>query len=616
MPPRPEDLIVQLSRYRAGHERRDALVRLTRAMYAQEKDRSVSYLGGDASKWRQKVHSEYWESSNRPQNATDLAAAVLGGHAPQFRVSVPGGGSTTVASRAEKFLLGVLRANSRRFMADIARRLVFRTVLDGGAALRTTWNISVPKPKVRDMRFEDEHSEDDSPWLVAYYPRGVCPIETRVIPIDSLYTGGPDTLAAPFNELFHVAQRTADDVLYEWEGVEGACTEKAAAVPVADRSTRTAEYVEWWYERHGEVQYAVLWDSEYVLPPRAISYPCIPYVLTCFKELDHTKPELARLPFVFSILWQVEREEYVRSRMFRMIDMLSNLVPVYRGQSPIQLSGTWGKFLQISDGEKIEFPNWPGHAPDMWNFLNDIVRRESEGTFSSAMYGEVSSRLSGYGLSQLIGADTLRMDTPRANLELALASCADQIFGLLLNFSPKHHIAVTARVRGRALSAMLSGEETEQLVVDATIKAKQSSDEVRLATVGAQLAGLPKPPVSMRYILEEYFGLAQPEDEMAQVLEESAMNDPIVRLTALVGVLNDLGSPYAGIVEQQLQAALTAAAGGQAPAEPPMGQMGLGLPQAVMGNPPDALAMAMGADVVAETGPTPQTMRQGGPTPE
>jgi hypothetical protein len=619
MPPQADELIIRLARFRQNHLRRDQLVQLVRDMYAQEKGRSVAYLGGDASVWRGKVPSEYWESSNRPQNATDLAAAVLGGHAPQFRVSVPGGGASATAARAEKFLLGVFRANSRRQMADFTRRAVFRTVLDGGTAIRTTWDTHAPEPQIKELVFDDEASEDESPWQVAYYPRGMCPIETRVVPLDYIYTGGPDTQHAPFSELFHVTKRTAEDVMYEWQGVEGAQLEKASAVPEQDRQTQELEYIEWWRQRRGEVEYAVLWDQTFVVRPRPIAYPCIPYVLTCFKELDAEKPHLARLPFIFSILWAVERDEYLRSRLFRLVDMLSNLVPVHRGTQPIQLKGTWGQVMQVGENERIEFPNWPGHSPDVWQLLQDVQRRQSEGTFSSAMYGEVSSRMSGYGLSQLIGADTLRMDTPRANLELAFSAVADQIFGLLGTFSPQHHIAVTARIRGRTLSAMLSGEETKLLVVETVIKAKQSSDEVRLATLGAQLASLPKPPVSTRYILEEFFGMAQPEDEMAQVLEESALNDPIVRLTAMLQVLHDLGSPYAAIVERQLEAALGQAAGGP-PAAPTgaeaMAQMGGGMPQAVMGNEPNPLAMAMGEDLVQEAGPTPQTAREGGPTPQ
>lgn len=616
MPPRTEDLLRKLERLRTEHRKRDELMALVRGMYTQRKDRPVAYLGSDASTWRQKVPSEYWEASNKPQNAVDLAAAVLGGHSPQFRVSIPGGGSAQVATRAEKFLLGVLRANSRRAQTDVCRRLIFRTVLDGGAAMRVTWDVNTPDPTIKELSFPDEHSEDDSPWFVAYYPRGICPIDARVVPLDQIYTCGPETMTAPYNELFHVTKRTADDVLYEWQGIEGADTKKAASVPTEDRSSQSREYTEWWFERHGEVHYAVMWDKAFVLAPRPINYPCIPYVLTCFKELDANRPEFARLPFLFSILWQVERAEYIQSRLFRLTDMLSNLVPIYRGQNPLQLSGTWGQMLQVGEQERIEFPNWPGHAPDIWNLLQDLIRRISEGTFSSAMYGEVSSRMSGYGLAQLIGADTLRMDTPRANLELAFASVADQIFGLLERFSYRYHIAVVSHIRGRALSAMLSGEETRDLVAEALIKTKQSSDEVRLATVGAQLASLPKPPVSMRFILEEYFGLAQPEDEMMQVLEESAMNDPIVRLTALLEVLRDLGSPYADIVQRQLETALSAVAGGGVPSPAPsMPGMGLGLPQGVGGNPPDALTAALGGDLTEEA-PAMGDMMMGGPTPE
>ena len=223
------------------------------------------------------------------------------------------------------------------------------------------------------------------------------------------------------------------------------------------------------------------------------------------------------------------------------------------------------------------------------------------------MFGQIG-RQSGYALSQIVGSDTLRGDTPKANLELAFGAVADLVFGLLRVFSPNTSIAVTAEVRNRKVAAMISGEETKGLIVEATVKPKSTSDEVRLATLGSQLASLPNPPVSNRYILEHYFLLNQPEEEMLRKLDEEAMKDPIVRMIALVEVLKEAGSPYASIMEQQLVQAMTAAIQPQPPKTMP--GVGGGLPQAVAGNEP---VIPESGNPSEEVGMTPQSNMFGGP---
>jgi hypothetical protein len=608
------DVLGRLSRAKHANRDRDQLVLLCQEMYTMSKSRKSGYLGANSAAWRGKVPVEYWESSNRPHNVVDILTAVLAGHPPQYHVTIPGNVASSVPSRAEKFLTGVWRLNSRRQMKDLERAAIFRTVLDGQVALRVYWNPSGVRPNNVEVVDNPDQPDSGDQWTVATYHPNDFPVVIELVKIEKIYTLGRGTLGRPYDQLFHVENRTPNQVLYEWYEEDGANVEFIKGLKEDDREIEE-EYVEWWGRKaNGDVWHAVVFKNKYIIKPRPINYPDIPYVLTSFKQFDDDNPNMKSLPFLYSILWATEREEYMSSRATRLTDMYANLPPVFRGNSPINLEGTWGKVANLAPDERLEFPVWPGNPPDVYKLIDDLRNKQAEGTFSSAMFGNVPGRTSGYALSQLIGADTIRTDTPRANLELAFSAVGDLIFQMMQRFSEDIHISVLSQVQNRKLAAMLSGSETLGVVLETFVKPKQTSDEVRLASLGAQMASLPNPPVSMQYILEKYFSVYQPEDELARKMSEDAMKDPMVRMIALLEVLKDSNSPYAPLVEAQLQKAVEAAASGGgpgSPTQPPgMDQLGLGVPQALMGNEPQPDAMG---DTLSEN-PDLESNMFGGPT--
>lgn len=607
IPKNEGQLVRRLNQAKQHHKKRDALIKLCREIYYQNRARSTEFLGSTAD-WRSSIPDEYYESSPKGTNAINVATAVLSGHYPQFKVTTSIAGNDPLKARAEKFLQGVIRLNSRRSGQVLHQYLAFRTILDGGVGVRTTWDPSIQPANV-EIVMDRETGEEN---VVAHYNREECPIILEIIELDKLLPMGKGPRGAPYREIFHIDSRTGVDVIEEWQDNEGVNLAFIEKLGDQEKFEKQKEYVEWWsYEKDG-IYYAVLFDKKYVVPPRIIEYPQIPYTLIKFQDTHRGDKDSWKesLPFLYPILWAVERTEFLSTRIVRTLDMLANLPPVHRGSTPIQASGLWGQMLELTDPqERIEFPTYPGTPPDLSKYLDALGTRMSEGTFSEAMYGQVSSRLSGYGLSQLIGADTLRMDLPRGSLELGLSSVADQVFGLLELFAMEVRITVVAQARNQTLTAALSGRETMELTVDAFVKPKQPADEVRLATLGAQLAAMPNPPVSLYYILEHFFGIAQPEEEISTKMAEDAQKDPIVRLLALQQVLADNQSPYVTLIQAQLQQAMGAA--GAPPGGPETSEgMGLGMQQAVMGNAPNPQP---GFSPVEETGPTQETMRLGGP---
>lgn len=620
----------RLNRVLTRFRRRDNLVGLCTEMYDMERDRASGFLSSDQTAWRAKVPGEYWESSNKPQNVIDIMTAVLSGHDPQYHCTVPGDVTSTLPSRAEMFLAGVWWLNSLRQQTDVFRDITFQMVKDGACGIRTVWlphTIREPKPTTLphpDVSPQSIGEDEEVPSVPAkLYTQDSMPISIEAISIDKLYWTGRGIGNTPFSELFYVQQRTAADVIDEWSEQDGVNLSKVKeGVKPEDWDTVEDRYVEWWgQDTKGRVWYAIAFRDTWIISPRQINYPRIPFVIVSYKKVSSAKQALQNLPFIYPIIQAVERWEYLRSRSNRLIDMYSNMSPYHSGERPIQQQdATWGKVIEVELKEEIKLPSWTGQPPDIAREQQNLDATISEGSFSSVMFGDVSNRVSGYALSQMVGSDTLRTDTPRANLELALSAVAMLIFQLMQTFSPQVYMSVTAQVRSRKLAAILEGSETDSLVVSTFIKPKQTSDEVRLATLGSQIASMPNPPVSMRYVLEHFFGVSQPEEEIARKLDETAMKNPIITLMAMLEALKESNSPYVAIVEKQLQDAIGAMVqpnGG--PSGPPQGQpgpenlpmppkgpggpggeippevlaaiqnapgAGMGMQQAIMGNPP------------------------------
>jgi len=619
-----QDLSVRLNRLESQFAMRNKMVMLCDEMYLLKRERKSGYMGSKAAEWRAKVPAEYWETSTKPQNVIDIMTAVLSGHPPQYHCSIPGGVNETLPSRAEMFLAGVWWLNSLRQQVDIYREVVFKTVKDGACGIRVYWIPNLADEGEPATLSSPEDAEQIVPARL--YDQDSLPICVEPIDINNLYWSGKGRGSKPFSEIFYCQQRYAGDVIDEWEGQEGVDLSKIIKNTKPDEMyTIEEKYVEWWgQDALGQVWYAIAFREEFIIKPTKVNYPAIPFVLTSYKKVSSAEPSHQNLPFLHPIMGAVDKQEYLKSRTYRLIDMYANMNPYHAGEQPLaQMDATWGKVIELGPKEEIRLPQWTGQPPDVYREIEQNENTIAEGSFSSTMFGEVSSRVSGYALSQVVGADTLRTDTPRGNLELALSAVSSLIFKLMRVFSPGIYMSITAQVQSRKLAAMVEGEETRSMIVSTFIKPKQTSDEVRLASLGAQMASMPNSPVSMRYILEKFFGVAQPEEEMARKLDELAMKNPIVTLMALIEALKDSGSPYTAIVEQELQKAIgeqagvpPAGPGNLPPGGGPLGQdqqeggLGAGLAQALLGNPPQIPPSGN----PGEENPSMLDMMMGGPT--
>lgn len=607
------EMRARLNRSRQAYGRRDRMVDLCKEMYYMRRERKSGYLDTQVTGWRKKVAGEYYQVCNKPHNVVDIMTAVLSGHQPQYQCVIPGNVESSVPSRAEVFLAGVWWLNSLRQQEDLLRDVVFKTVRDGACGIRIYW---MPNPVPVEPQVVPD-PDGGQPWVVQAHDEQSLPICIETIDWDKLYLGEPGQYGRPFSEIFYTQMRTAGSVIDEWQG-QADLQKIINETREEERDSRKEEYIEWWaQDASGVVWYAIIFREQFIITPQPTPYPMIPFIITTYKKGEDDDVTYQRLPFLYPLFDSVEKLEYVRSRSFRQLDMFAAMNPVHAGETPLQgVDNTWGKIIELGPKEEITFPKWPGQPPDIYREMETLEKDTEEGSFSSVMFGQVSTRVSGYALSQVIGADTLRTDIPRVNLELAFAASARLIFSLLQTFAPSVYLAVTAEIKHRKLAAMLSGAETRGLMTQVYIKPKQTSDEIRLASLGAQMSSMPNPPVSMRYILEHYFGVNQPEEELSRKLDEDALKEPITRMIAMIEVLTEQGSPYAALMQAQLQQAIGQSMRPQlqpSPQPQTAAGMGMGMPQGTMGNPP---IVGPTGNPSAETAPTNMEMMMGGPMEE
>jgi hypothetical protein len=562
-------------------------------MYEMKKERRSNYLGPGANKWRTKVAAEYWRPSSKPQNVVNLVTAILGGHKPQYKALTPGVPKSFVQSRAEKFIHGVIDLNSQRTGEDLYRKMIFRSALDGQVGVRVIWHPDAPEADITTTDHPD--GVEGEQVTLGVYDHYQFPIDIDIIPIDQLYYEGRGPWGLPYRYLYHAQKLTTNEMLSIWGGVEEASAAlKKMQEEQADKThkgNQKYDLIEYWeYNEKNEVVHAVVWKKRYIIEPHVVtSYKYIPYVIAKFQAYDAGESELPAIPFLYPILHDVSNSEYITSRMYRLVDMLSGIPPIKRGgHKNVNINGTWGKVQNLQEGEDIVFPKAPGFGPDIYQVLDDLKKSMSEGTFSEATFGTVSGGVSGYGLSQMLGADTTRTNTPKANMELALGQIVTLILSLLQTVSPHFYLSVLTEDKGTATSAMLLGEETFGMQVQVKMRLMSTQDELRRASIGAQISSMPDLPVSHRWILENYFDIHQPEEEMEMKRIETAQNSPVIQMMAMLQALAESDHPMKHIMIAELQKQLQGALGGGPQAAGPqpstaLPQMGGGIPQAASG---------------------------------
>jgi hypothetical protein len=301
------------------------------------------------------------------------------------------------------------------------------------------------------------------------------------------------------------------------------------------------------------VRNTVLFMGQPIIGPRIMEgYKELPYTIQFFKPTDKDPSQW------HSILKPLESSVALMERTFNrrahQIDVYTGLPIVSKTQPGrvVRIDPGLYNHVNITPDEGIEFPAWPGNAPDVNLHLDFLRSRVQQSGFSDVMFGSGSSQVAGYALSQLGDQNRIRMEQPISHLELLLTHWAKKAMNLLNEFSKGAYICVYGQHRGKDYFEYVPVDELDGYSVRAEIIPEYPNEETRKTAMATQVKGT----LSEYTIMERYLGIEQPDDEEERKMIEAVSRHP---LTIQYSIMKELssraenGDQIAAQVLQQMQ---------------------------------------------------------------
>jgi hypothetical protein len=240
--------------------------------------------------------------------------------------------------------------------------------------------------------------------------------------------------------------------------------------------------------------------------------------------------------------------------------------------------------------EDIAFPKWPGNPPDVSDHIDFLRGRLEQSGFSEASYGSGSSAVSGYSLSQQTDQNRIRLEQPVRHLEMLFASVAGKIMRLSAKFAPGASIRVAGTMRGKDFIESIVTPDLADYRIKCRFKPEFPGEMSRKSAIATQAKGT----LSQSTIMERYYDIQQPDDEMDKIIMDMARMHPAVIQYAVMKNLQELaeaGDETAAVVVQQMQQSGIQGGQGSAPPRPEQmtgtqGPTGQPTPQEQGQNPP------------------------------
>ena len=549
--------------------------------------------------WRRWYHGDHYQkpalpyedrfADPTPTNVVDLAIGMLTTKALEF--SAHGWDPTMEeekdSSRIEKFLAGTIYVNNEREGIDIPYEIVTHLVRDGAAIIYSVWDPELAK--AAKVVFEGKEVYDQTPIRVQV----IDPLQVFVMP------GGPKRWA----HVFRVWEMTVHDA----EMTFARRIRALAHLTMQDKMTTTIQIKDWWrVVDRGAGKYII--ENALVAHDEVIralhemqGYNDIPYSIGFFKPVSRDKSGDWH-SIVRPLEETIRHLERSINRRAKQILVYTNLPLVARtiANRNLALDPALGNLITMTGEEGLEYPKWPGNAPDVEQHISFLRARLQQAGFTDVMFGEGPSQVSGYALSQLGDQNRIRLSQPVIHLEMMWSAWARKILRLTSQFTGGEvDIRVYGSMKGQDFIHQMNTKELEHYIVKAVVKPEFPNEKVRNHAMASQVAGI----LSERTIMENYLEIDQPDDERERRLDDIISKDPAMirfqvlqRLLDLVKSEDEMISTAASMALQQLQAGMAGGPQGGgtgmgqpgAPEGPPGAPNALGLQSAGGGAPPQA----------------------------
>jgi hypothetical protein len=524
-------------------------------------------------------------------NTVDLAVGIM--LANQLRWHAFGFTPTHKEQRdtgkIEKLLEGILSSNDEREERYQRFELFQNFVRDGGGIL---YSVFDPEIADRSRQLVNEPSPEgtSSRWVFSEVPvcvKVINPLKFFALPGGPkrwLLMGRKETMSVLDVELLygvriekygHLTENERANTLgefmdvWDWVTVQTPVTDNSG-VPAYNRVLGKPETT-----KSMAVRNTLIFDG---IPLRG------PAIMNGYKDLPYKvqfyKPTGADPKKWQSILSPLEDSVTLLERSFNrrayQIDVYTGLPLVTKTQPGRKINIDPGLYnsVSISPDESIEFPTWPGNAPDLQMHMEFLRSRIQQSGFSDVMFGQGNGDSAGYAMAQLGDQNRIRLEQPIKHIELLFTAWAKQTLGLLESFAGGVSICVYGHQKGVDYFDYVKVEDFDGYQIRAEVRPTFPNEEQRKVAMASQVKGM----MSNYKILEKYLGEEQPEDEEQRMFIEKVTQHPASVQYAVMKELKkraDAGDEVAAMTMQSMQGNVAGQQGRPKDAPSPMQPMGM-----------------------------------------
>jgi hypothetical protein len=551
-------------------------------------------------KWRKLYNFDHYKGKPKPgedryidpthTNAVDLAVGILQSNEMIWRAVgwSPSPAEQEGSSIIEKAIAGFIDINAERKMVDMKSEINRHFVRDGGACLYSIWDKGIHDNffEMRPMMNKDGIEE-----MRKVYTELPLRIEITDPKKIVLLPGG--------HKRFLAVARKERISVYDVEALYNVAIPKYKGLSMTTKMEHMGSFYDYWElssEVSGEVnpadttvekvkslkskfvvRNAVIFEDTFLSPLKVMEgYHDIPYTVAFYNPSlndDSTMWHSLISPQMQSVR---ELEDAINMRK-RLLKMYSNmpLIAQTEGGRPIQIDPALGTAIPIKQGENIGFPSWQGTPPDFERQIDLLRSRIQQSGFSDVMYGSATG-VSGYALSQLGDQNRIRLIPAISQLENLWTWAARKWLDLVKEFAADSYMELYGTVKGADFAEIIKGEDLAGFNVRCIIRPEFPNERVRNFAMASQAKGT----LSGRRLMEDFYGVQQPDDERQQKLMEMAEEHPVLQQYAIIAKLKEMadgGDEAAGMAMQMIQQQMNPQGQQGRPSEPTNPEQPLGL---------------------------------------
>jgi hypothetical protein len=486
-------------------------------------------------------------------NAVDLVVGIMlankirwhaYGFAPSYKEQQDTG-------KIEKLVQATWDANDHREERSNSFELIMNFGRDGGAVIYSVFDPELAKQYRTEIEEIDERSDTGTRITPAFRET---PVRIQVIDPRKFFMlpGGP-------HRWLLMGRREEMSVLDVMLSYPGANFDRYMAMSDEDKSMTKGEFCDVWDyvtvtnetgEKSLAVRNTVIFDGIPLMGPRIMNgYKELPYKVQFYKP---TGSEPGKWQNIMSAQESsVELLEKTINRRSKQIDIFTALPLVSKTQVGRVVQVDAGLFNHVSLGpdESIEFPRWQGNPPEVQLHIDFLRSRVNQSGFSEVMFGIGSGDAAGYAVSQLSDQNRIRLEQPIYHLELLLTAWARHMMDMLNTFAAGHAICAYGQHKGKDFNEYVHVDDFEGYSVKAEVRPSFPAEEQRKVAMATQSKGI----LSNYTIMERFFDIEQPEDEIERQLIEIVSANPAVVQYTIMAELQERADDGDGIAAQVLE---------------------------------------------------------------